>query len=129
MNKIILVALITLSVSAVRAQQGNFQQPSVEDRVKNVHQKLDSAFKLEPSKLAKADTAFAVYYRGTDKLRQDLMSGGERPDMQVMREKMQPLTDTRDKELQTILTPEQYESWKKEVEPLLNQRRGGRPRQ
>lgn len=120
-----LFMLTMICAIAVSAQPGNFRQRTVEERVQAVHQKMDSAFKLEPAKLAKVDSAFANYYRGQDKVRQELMSGGERPDMQVMREKMAPLADARDKELKTLLTDEQLKKWKEEIEPAMNPRRGG----
>lgn len=122
--KIRFVLLLTLVLTTglmVQAQPGG--RRTVEERVKTIHDKIDSAFKLEPAKLAKVDTAFAVYYRKQDKLREELMSGGERPDFQVMREKMQPMTDERDKELKTILTGDQFKTWKDQIEPSLRPRR------
>ena len=89
------------------------------------HHKIDSAFKPESAKLTQVDSAFAKYYRAQEKLRSEMFSSGERPDFQVMREKMQPLTEARDKELQGILTPEQFGIWKKDIEPTLMPRRGG----
>ena len=91
-----------------------------------VHQKIDSAFKLDKAKAADVDSAFANYYRSQDKLRQDMMSGGGQPDFQAMREKMQPLADERDKKLQGILTADQYKVWKEQIEPSMRpQRRQG----
>ena len=68
-------------------------------------------------------------YRQQDKLREEMRSGGERPDFQAMREKMQPALDTRDKELKALLTDEQFKKWKEEIEPALIPRRGGGNRQ
>ena len=123
--KFVLVIAILFAVTATVNAQGGGQRRTVEERVKMIHEKVDSAFKLEPEKLTKVDTAFANYYRQQEKIRQELMSGGERPDMAVMREKMQPAIDARDKELKTILTDEQFKKWKEELEPALMQRRGG----
>jgi hypothetical protein len=109
---------------AVNAQ-GGFQRRTVEERVQMVQQKLDSAFKLDKAKLADADSAFAGYYRATDKLRDEMMSGGGQPDFQAMREKMQPLMEERDKKLQGILTADQYKTWKEQIEPSLRPRRQG----
>lgn len=121
-----MIALFTFTVLAAQAQPGN--RRTVEERVKSVHEKLDSAFKLEAATLTKVDTVFANYYRQTDKLR-DEMRSGERPDFQAIREKMQPLSDTRDKELKALLTDEQFKKWKDEIEPALMPRRGGGNRQ
>jgi hypothetical protein len=104
--------------------QGGFRR-TVEERVKSVHEKMDSAFKLDSEKQVKVDSAFANYYRQQDKIREEMRSGGERPDFQAMREKMQPAIEARDKELKTLLTDEQFKKWKEEIEPAMMQRRGG----
>ena len=103
--------------------QGVGSRRTVEERVQMAHAKMDSAFKLDTEKQVKVDSAFANYYRQQDKLREELRSGGERPDFQVMREKMQPLMEARDKELKTLLTDEQFKKWKEEIEPGMMQRR------
>jgi hypothetical protein len=128
-NRFFLLAItLFASVMFVNAQGGgNFQRRTVEERVKIAHDKIDSTFKLDAEKLAKVDAAFTTFYKGQDKVREELTSGGERPDMQVMREKMQPLTDARDKELKAVLTEDQYKKWKDELEPTMSPRR--RPQQ
>lgn len=120
-----LLAVVLMSAALFAQAQPGGQRRTVEDRVKMVHEKIDSAFKLDADKLAKVDAAFTKYYKDQDKLREEMMSGGERPDFQAMREKMQPLTDARDKELKTILTDEQFKKWKEEIEPAMMPRRGG----
>ena len=104
--------------------QGGFRR-TVEERVKSVHEKMDSAFKLDSEKQAKVDSAFTNYYRQQDKTREEMRSGGERPDFQAMRAKMQPAIEARDKELKTLLTDEQFKKWKEEIEPAMMSRRGG----
>src|SRR5215467_2346595 len=121
---LLIIPFLLLAAIAVNAQ-GGFQRRTVEERVQMVQQKLDSAFKLDKTKLADADSAFATYYRATEKLRQDMMSGGGQPDFQAFREKMQPLTEERDKKLQTILTPDQFKTWKEQIEPSMRPRRQG----
>jgi hypothetical protein len=86
---------------------------------------MDSAFKLDKAKLIQVDSIFAGYYRATDKMREELMAAGG--DRSAMREKMQPLTDARDKELQPALGDENFKTWKEVIEPSM--RRGGPPRQ
>ncbi|MBN8863744.1 MAG: hypothetical protein J0H92_10250 [Sphingobacteriales bacterium] len=120
-----LLAVVLMSAALFAQAQPGGQRRTVEERVKMVHEKIDSAFKLDADKLAKVDAAFTKYYKDQDKLREEMMSGGERPDFQAMREKMQPLTDARDKELKTILTDEQFKKWKEEIEPAMMPRRGG----
>lgn len=118
-----LALAVSLAIGA-NAQPGG-QRRTVEERVKAIHEKMDSAFKLEPAKLTQVDSSFAHYYQQSEKVRAELMSGGERPDMQVMREKMQPLMDARDKELKAILSDDQFKKWKEEIEPAMMQRRNG----
>ena len=110
--------LLTFVVNA----QGGFQRRTVAERVQMVQQKFDSAFKLDKAKLADVDSVFANYYRGQDKLREEMMSSGQQ-DFEAMREKMQPLMDERDKKLQGMLTADQYKTWKEAIEPSLRPRR------
>jgi len=122
--------IIFLVFGAITANaQGGYQRRTVEERVQIIQQKLDSAFRLDKAKLAEADSVFANFYRSTDKMRDEMMSGGGQPDFQAMREKMQPLIDERDKKLQGILTQDQFKTWKDQIEPSLRPRRpsgGGR---
>lgn len=127
MKKQILVAVaIMLTASVVTyAQGGGMMRRTVEERVQAVHQKIDSAFKLDADKMKQVDAVFTSYYQKQDKLREEMMSsGGDRPDFQAMREKMQPLTDARDKELAVVLGEANYKIWKDSIEPSLMPRRG-----
>lgn len=119
-----LVALFVAGMTITNAQGGggNFPRFTVEERVARVHAKLDSAFKLDAATFTKVDSAFATYYRATDKLREEMMASGDR---QGMREKMQPLADARDKELKGLLKEDQYKKWKDEIEPAMRPQRGG----
>ena len=129
MKKILLAAIVLL-IGSVAAQAqgggGGFQRRTVEERVKTIHDKMDSAFKPAADKLKEIDDVVTVYYKAQDKLREEMMSGGERPDPQVMREKMQPLTDERDGKLKKILSEEQYKKWKEEIQPSMRPQRGPR---
>jgi periplasmic protein CpxP/Spy len=119
-----MVLLIFAGSTSLMAQGGGGRR-TIEERIKTVHQKIDSAFKLEATKLTQVDSLFANYYRANDKMRDEMTSanGGERPDFQQMREKMQPTMDARDKELKLILGDDNFKKWKDEIEPTL--RRGG----
>ncbi|HEX5652779.1 MAG TPA: hypothetical protein VFX58_06885 [Chitinophagaceae bacterium] len=121
---LLVLAVMMVATLTVSAQGGGFQRRTVEERVKIAHTKIDSAFKLEAAKLAQVDSVFTNYYRATDKLREEMMAGGERPDFQVMREKMQPLGDARDKELKALLGDENFKKYKDEIEPAIMPRRG-----
>ena len=121
----------TIAVNAQGGGGGNFPRRTVEERVQTVHEKMDSAFKLDKAKLAQADSVFANYYRSTDKMREESMAGGG--DRSAMREKMQPLTDARDKELQVLLGDGNFKTWKEVIEPSMRRPGGpgggGAPRQ
>lgn len=126
-SKIVLLAVLLFAgFGFVNAQRfGGGQRRTVEERVKMVHQKIDSAFKLDATKMAEADSVFANYYRSTDKLREEMMSGGGQPDMQAMREKMQPLMDDRDAKLKKVLGDDNFKIWKEQIEPSMRPRRMG----
>jgi len=126
---LLLVALMMAGTALLNAQGP--QRRTVEERVQIVHHKMDSTFKYDAAKLAKVDTVFAHYYRSTDKVREELMSGGERPDMTVMREKVQPYMEARDKELKVLMGDDNFKKWKEEIEPTMMRRGpgGGAPRQ
>ena len=125
--KLTLLLFLISSVVTVSAQ-GRGQRRTVEERVKTIHEKMDSAFKPAAEKLTEIDTIFTTFYKAQDKLREELMSGGERPDPQVMREKMLPMITERDDKLKKVLTEEQFKKWKEEIEPSMR-RQGGPPRQ
>lgn len=125
-KKFLVFAIILFAGTMAVNAQGGFQRRTVEERVQTIHQKIDSAFKLDAAKLTQVDSLFANYYRSTDKAREDFMaSGGDRS---AMREKMQPYTDARDKELKGILGDENFKTWKDVIEPSMR-RPGGPPRQ
>jgi hypothetical protein len=115
----------TMAVNAQGGGGGNFQRRTVEERVLTVHQKMDSAFKLDAAKLTRVDSVFANYYRSTDKVREELMAGGG--DRSTMREQMQqknqPFLDARDKELRVVIGEDNFKTWKDVIEPSM--RRGG----
>lgn len=122
MNKKILM-LLTFCFAVMITVNAQFQRRTVEERVASVHAKIDSAFKPDAKKLADADSAFATYYRAQDKLREEMMNGGDR---QAMREKMQPLTEERDNKLKSILGDDNFKIWKEQIEPSMRpQRRNG----
>ena len=129
MKKMLLIApmFLVIAFSALAQGGGGFQRRTVEERVDMIHQKMDSAFKLDKAKAADVDSAFAAYYRASDKTMEDMRAGGGQIDRQAMMEKMQPLMDERDKKLQGILTADQYKTWKEVIEPSMR-RGGGRPR-
>lgn len=108
----------TIAVNVQGGSGENFTRRTVEERVAAVHEKMESAFKLDKAKLAQIDSVFAKYYRNTDKVRDDLMGGGG-GDRSQMREKMQPLFDERDAELAVLLGKANFKTWKEVIEPSM----------
>ena len=115
---------VAVTVSA-QGGGGGFQRRTVEERVATIHAKMDSAFKLEASKLAEVDAIFTTFYKDSDKAREEMMSTGERPSREAMAEKMAPLTEAREKKLKAALPEAQYEIWKKQIEPGMRPQRPG----
>ena len=127
MKKMIFLLLTAVSLSAVVYAQpgGGFQRQTAEERVARVHQKLDSAFKLEPAKLATLDTALTVLYKKQDARMQEIFSSGERPDRKTMMAERQKYTDAQEEILKAVLTAEQYAIWKEKIQPSMRPQRPG----
>jgi hypothetical protein len=128
---IIALAVVMLAGSASTFAQGGFQMPSPEERVKRVHFKADSAFKLDEAKAKEMDAAYLDYYKAQDKVREEAMAsaGGDRDAIRAaMQEKMKPFTDALDTKVKPILGDDKFKIWKEQIEPTLRGR-GGPPRQ
>lgn len=128
MKKMSLLLLASFAVAVTVSAQGGgggFQRRTVAERVATIHDKMDSAFKLEASKMAEVDAIFTTFYTDSDKAREEMMSTGERPSREAMAEKMAPLTEAREKKLKAALPEAQYEIWKKQIEPGMRPQRPG----
>lgn len=127
MKKIVFLLLASISVSAGLYAQGGggFQRQTPEERVARIHQKLDSAFKLDQSIYAKLDTALVVLYRKQDARMQEIFSGGERPDRETMMAERQKFQDAQEEILKAVLTQEQYGIWKDQILPSMRPQRPG----
>ena len=129
---IIAFAVVMLAGTAPSfAQGGGFQMPTPEERVKRVHFKADSAFKLDEAKMKDMDAAYLDYYKAQDKVREEAMAsaGGDRDAMRAaMQEKMKPFTEALDAKVKPILGDDKFKIWKEQIEPTLRGR-GGPPRQ
>jgi periplasmic protein CpxP/Spy len=125
-KQLVLTAMaVLIGLSSINAQ-GGFQRRTVEERVKSVHEKLDSAFKPDAIKMASIDSIFTVYYTAQDKVREEMMASGTM-DRDAMRAKMQELADVRDGKLKTVLTEAEMKTWKEAIEPSMRPQRGNRP--
>ena len=132
MKKTVVALAVLLFTGAVSSYaQGGFQMPTPEERVKRVHTKLDSAFKLDETKAKQLDDLFLEFYKQQDKVRQELMdaNGGNFQGMrEQMDEKMKPHQEALDTKVKAVLGDDNFKIWKDQIEPTLR-RRGGPPRQ
>ncbi len=126
MKKSFIAALIAVFVMVgASAQPGSGMRRSPEERAALIHQKLDSAFKLEASKLAVLDTALTALYKAQDTKRQELMAGGM-PDRDTFMAEMKKYTDAQDEIIKAVVTEEQFTIWKEKIQPSMRpQRQGG----
>jgi len=125
----ILGALILLSGSLMAQPGGGFNRRTPEERAAAIHQKLDSAFKLEAAKLSVLDTALTALYKAQDEKRRELMSGGSIPDRETIQAEMKKFNDAQDEILKAVLTEEQFGIWKEKIQPSMRPQRpqGGGP--
>jgi periplasmic protein CpxP/Spy len=129
MKKQILLAAIAalFSITAVNAQGGgNFQRRTPEERLKPIHEKLDSAFKLDAAKMKQVDEIFLNSFKEQDKKMEELRAGGGEVDRDAMMAARQKFTDERDARLKEILTADQMKIWKDTIEPSTRPQRGNR---
>jgi hypothetical protein len=125
MKKIIIIFLTAvLSLHAAEAQPpgGGFQRRTPAERVAVIHQKLDSAFKLDAAKLSLIDTALVVLYKKQDTRMQEIREAamaGERPDPETLREEMKKYNDAQEEILKAVLTPEQFTIWTDKIVPAM----------
>ena len=121
MKKMSFMLLASFALAATVSAQpgGGFQRQTPEQRAAGIHQKLDSAFKIAPSKLATLDTALTALFKAQDARMQELFSGAERPDRETMMAERKKYADSRDEMIKAMLTEEQFAIWKDKLEPSM----------
>lgn len=117
-TRFLLALVLFFSTSAIVNAQGNFQRRTIEERVKDVMEKITPALSLTEEQKVKTDSAYTQYYRAADKMREGLPEG-TRPD----RSMFEKLTAERDEKLKAVLTADQYKKFKDEVEATLRPQR------
>lgn len=124
MKKMSLILLASFAIAAsVNAQPGGgFTRMTAEERAARVHQKLDSAFKLDAATLSKVDTALTALYKAQDEKRQELMAGGTM-DREAMQAEMKKFSDAQGEILKAVLDKDQYEIWKEKIAPSMRPQR------
>lgn len=125
-KQLVLIALAVIVGTCTVNAQGGFQRRTVEERVKAVHEKLDSAFKPDAAKMSALDNVFTQYYTDQDKARDEMMASGN-PDRDAMRAKMMEMATARDAKLAKVLTEAELKIWKESIEPSMRPQRGNRP--
>ncbi len=117
---------VIFSITTVNAQGGgNFQRRTPEERLKTIHEKIDSAFKLDAAKMVLVDSIFIQSFRDSDKKMDEVRTaGGDRDAMRAARQKV---AEERDAKLKAVFTEEQMKTWKDVIEPSTRQQGGNRP--
>ena|SRR5688572_806294 len=123
----VLTACLAIILTASAQPGGGFTRRTPEERTAQVHQKLDSAFKLDKEVLAKLDTALVALYKAQDKRMEELMAGGPGSvDRETMMAERKKYSDARDEVLKAVLKEEEFKIWKEKIEPSMRpQRQGG----
>jgi periplasmic protein CpxP/Spy len=125
-KQLIILAIAVLGFMSAQAQ-GGFQRRTPEERLKPIHEKLDSAFKLDAAKLLQADNIFLDAFKEQDKQMEELRAGGGQPDRDAMMAVRQKVVAARDEKLKAVLTEAQMKVWKDQIEPSMRPQR--QPRQ
>jgi hypothetical protein len=112
-------ALIVMTTASAFAQNSPQMRRTVEERVKSVMEKLSTPLMLTPVQVQKTDSVFTSFYKAQDKMRENMMASGERPDRSVF----EKLTSNRDEALKTFFTKDQYTKYINEILPTLQPQR------
>lgn len=112
----VMLCLILMAGITSFAQQ---QRRTVEERVKDVIEKIKTPLKLDETQIKRTDSVFTNFYQTQQKMMTDMRASGERPDRSVF----EKLTTDRDAKLKEIFTADQYKKFKNEVEESLRPQR------
>ncbi|MEO9210908.1 MAG: hypothetical protein ABI208_07410 [Ginsengibacter sp.] len=112
-------ALIVMTTASAFAQNSPQMRRTVEERVKSVMEKLSTPLMLTPVQVQKTDSVFTSFYKAQDKMGENMMASGERPDRSVF----EKLTSNRDEALKTFFTKDQYTKYINEILPTLQPQR------
>src|SRR6187401_3558589 len=116
---LIMLALVMGAATIASAQGGGggFQRRTPEERTASIHQKLDSAFKLDAKTFAILDSALNTLHRNQDKKMQEMMAGGPgSDDRETMMAERQKWDNAKNDIIKAVLTEEQFKIWKDSIE-------------
>jgi hypothetical protein len=120
----VLTACFALAVAASAQPGGGFTRRTPEERAASIHQKLDSAFKLDAATLAKVDTAMVALFKAQDAKRQELMASGPGSvDRETIMAEMKKFSDAQDEILKAVLKEEEFTIWKEKIQPSMRPQR------
>ena len=125
---LIMLALVMGATTIASAQGGGggFQRRTPEERTAAIHQKLDSAFKLDAKTFAILDSALNTLHRNQDKKMQEMMAGGPGSvDRETMMAERQKWDNAKNDIIKAVLTEEQFKIWKDSIEPTMRRPGGG----
>ena len=112
----VIFALLMFTGIITFAQQ---QRQTVEERAKNVMEKIKTPLKLDEEQAKKTEPVFLDYYKAQQKLMQEMRDSGTRPERSVF----EKITTERDEKLKVIFSADQYKKFKEEVEETLRPQR------
>ena len=120
MKKGIIFLLFVLIGSYAFGQRGN--RPSAEERAQRDTEWMIADLELSEEQVSLVDSLNLLYAKTSDEMIGAIRESG---DFQAMREKMGELNSSKDEELKTVLTEEQFEKYLKKVTEMRSQRRRG----
>jgi len=123
MKKLFLVFSFLITGAVTLNAQGGFQRRTVEENVAIAHNIIDSAFKLETTKLTLVDAELTGFYKARESKFQEWFGGGSQPDRDTRITEMKKLSDARDEKLKAIFNEEQFKKWIDVIEPMLRPQR------
>ncbi|MFM7671857.1 MAG: hypothetical protein ACKO6Q_04615 [Bacteroidota bacterium] len=130
MKKLSLILFLSSLFFAATSQaqgMGFGQRATVEERVKRITQKLDSAFNLDSTQKFLLDTTLKVLYRQQDARRDEIMKSGTMPDRETMMAEMKKFSDIQDEIIAGVLSKEEFLIWKEKIQPTMRPRGMGGP--
>jgi periplasmic protein CpxP/Spy len=114
---IFILFMLFAGTMAVNAQDAP-QRRTAEERTKAAMEKVTPALQLDKVQASRTDSIFLDYYKAMDKLRES-MQPGTPPDRSVF----EKVGNDRDEKLKQVLSPEQFQKFKNEVEATLRPQR------